>query len=192
MLRRTLFALPLLMLLAPLSAAAQSAGFDFGGKAPILLDVATIDVESTYTPPMRDPYVDHLIPVTPTDAVRLWVTARLKAGGTQGRARVIIHDASVKEQALERTSGVKGWFTKDQSEKYEGKIQVEIVVDGTSRGFGGSASALVGRSTTVEEDVSLAEREKTMLALVRDLAADLDSQVDPAIRSSLFPVVIIR
>lgn len=192
MLRRSLLALPMLMLLAPLSAAAQSAGFDFGGKAPILLDVATIDVESAYTPPMRDPHVDHLIPVTPSDAVRLWVGARLKADGSQGRARVIIRDASVKEQALERTSGVKGWFTKDQSEKYEGKIQVEIVVEGTSRGFGGSASALVGRSTTVVEDVSLAEREKTMLALVRDLANDLDAQLDPAIRSSLFPAVIIR
>jgi hypothetical protein len=178
--------------LAALPALAQGGALDFTAKDPITLDVASIEVESEYVAPMKDPNVDHLITITPSDAVRLWASQRLKAGGSQGRARVVIRDASVKEKELERTTGIKGWFTKDQSEQYDGRIQVDILVEGTARGFTGSASATVARSTSVPEDVSLAERDKTMLTLVRELATDLDSQLEPAIKANLFPVVIIQ
>ncbi|MFV3073860.1 hypothetical protein [Niveispirillum fermenti] len=193
MLRRSLLTLALATpFLSILPAAAQSAGVDFTTREPIVLDVASIEVESPYVPPMKPPNVDHLIPLTPSDSVRLWATSRLKAGGPQGRARVIIHDASVKEEDLDRTKGIRGWFTKDQSQKYAGKVQVEVVVEGTSRGYNGSVSATVARATTVAEDVTLAGREKTMLGLVRDLAADMDTELDKSIRANMFPVIIIQ
>ncbi|SNR89060.1 hypothetical protein SAMN05880556_101370 [Azospirillum sp. RU38E] len=177
---------------AALPALAQGGALDLSAKDPITLDVASIEVESEYVAPMKEPNVDHLITITPSDAVRLWASQRLKAGGSQGRARVVIRDASVREKELPRTTGIKGWFTKDQSEEYDGKLQVDIIVEGTARGFSGSVSATVTRSTSVREDVSLAERDKTMLAMVKEMAADLDRQMDPAIKSNLFPVVIIQ
>lgn len=177
---------------ATLPALAQGGALDLSAKDPITLDVASIEVESDYVAPMKEPNVDHLITITPSDAVRLWASQRLKAGGSQGRARVVIRDASVREKELPRTTGIKGWFTKDQSEEYDGRLQVDIIVEGTVRGFSGSVSATVTRSTSVREDVSLAERDKTMLAMVKEMAADLDRQMDPAIKSNLFPVVIIQ
>lgn len=192
MLRRSLLTLALATpLLAALPAAAQSI-VDFSAREPIVLDVASIEVESQYVAPMAAPNIDHELPLTPSDAVRLWASTRLKAGGPQGKARIIIKDASVKEIDLDRTKGIKGWFTKDQSQKYEGKFAVEIVVDGTARGFSGSVSAAVARSTTVAEDVTLAQREKTMTDLVRDLAGDLDVELDKSIRANMFPVIIIQ
>lgn len=188
MISRFFFALFLCTLALP--AAAQGA-LDFSTKPPITLDVASIEVESTYVAPMKEPNIDHLLPVTPSNAVRLWVSQRLKAGGSTGRARVIIHDASIIETDLKRTGGIRGWFTKDQSQKYEGRIQVEILVEGTARGFSGSSSATVTRATTVAEDVSLNEREKTMTGLVNDLTTDLDGQLEPAIRTNLFPVLVM-
>jgi hypothetical protein len=193
MLRRSLLALVVAAPLLPaLPVLAQSAGVDFTNREPIVLDVASIEVESPYVPPMKPPNVDHLLTLSPSDAVRLWASSRLKAGGTQGRARVIIQDASVKEQDLERTTGIKGWFTKDQSQKYEGRLQVEIIVDGTARGASGRVSAKVTRATTVAEDVTLDEREKTMQALVSDLAGDLDTELDKSIRANMFPVILIQ
>lgn len=192
MLRRSLLTLALATpLLAALPAAAQAI-VDFSSREPIVLDVATIEVESQYVAPMTPPNIDHELPLTPSDAVRIWASSRLKAGGPQGKARVIIKDASVKEIDLDRTKGIKGWFTKDQSQKYEGKFQVDIVVEGTSRGFTGSVSAAVARSTTVAEDVTLAQREKTMTDLVRDLSTDLDTELDKSIRTNMFPVIIIQ
>ncbi|MDG5496878.1 hypothetical protein [Niveispirillum sp. BGYR6] len=177
---------------AALPALAQGGALDLSMKDPITLDVASIEVESEYVAPMKEPNVDHLITITPSDAVRLWASQRLKAGGSQGRARVVIRDASVREKELPRTTGIKGWFTKDQSEEYDGRLQVDIIVEGSARGFSGSVSATVTRSTSVREDVSLAERDKTMLAMVKEMAADLDRQMEPAIKSNLFPVVIIQ
>lgn len=192
MLRRSLLTLALATpLLAALPAAAQAI-VDFSSREPIVLDVASIEVESQYAAPMAPPNIDHELPLTPSDAVRIWATSRLKAGGPQGRARVIIKDASVREIDLDRTKGIKGWFTKDQSQKYEGKFQVDIVVEGTSRGFTGSVSASVARSTTVAEDVTLAQRETTMNDLVRGLASDLDVELDKSIRANMFPVIIIQ
>lgn len=192
MLRRSLLTIALATpLLASLPAAAQSI-VDFSGREPIVLDVASIEVESQYVAPMVPPNIDHELPLTPSDAVRLWASTRLKAGGPQGKARVIIKDASVKEIDLDRTKGIKGWFTKDQSQKYEGKFAVDIVIEGTARGFSGSVSAAVARSTTVAEDVTLAQREKTMTDLVRDMAGDLDVELDKSIRANMFPVIIIQ
>ncbi|WP_119677321.1 hypothetical protein [Indioceanicola profundi] len=180
---------PFLFLLVAMPALAQTAGFGVADKQPITLDVASIEVDDQYVPPMRDPHVEHVIPVSPAEAVRLWTQDRLRAGGSQGTARVVIRNASVMEEPLERTGGIRGWFTKDQSERYTGRLQVEIVVE--NGGFQGTATTNVARSTTVPEDVSLAEREKVMLELVRNLARDLDSQLEPAIRQHLFPVLIL-
>lgn len=192
MLRRSLLSFALAApLLTALPVAAQSA-LDFPSREPIMLDVANIEVESQYAAPLKAPNIEHELPLTPSDAVRLWASERLKAGGTQGKARVIIKEASVREIDLDRTKGFKGWFTKDQSQKYEGKLQVDIVVEGTSRGFNGSVSAAVARSTTVAEDVTLAQREKTIGDLVHDLAGNLDVELDKSIRANLFSVIILQ
>lgn len=176
--------------LAPTAVAQQAApqGFGFQQKGAITLDVATVDVVDAYAEPMREPNVEHLLAVSPSDAVRLWAADRLKAGGGTGRAQVIIRDAAVKEVPLQRTEGVRGWFTKDQSERYDASLTVEVRVDGPG-GYSGFTTVVVGRSTTVPEDVSLAEREKAMLALVQALAADLDAKLDEAIRTNLFRAV---
>jgi hypothetical protein len=181
-----------LMLTGPLQAGAGGSpqGFSFAAKGTITLDVAQIEVISPYTPPLAAPHVEHRIAVSPSDAVRLWTADRLKAGGQNGTARIIIRDASVKETSLPRTEGVRGWFTKDQSEQYEGRLTVEIQVS-KPNGFSGTVTASTSRSTSVAEDVSLAEREQAMLALVQGLIADLDSQLDPEIKATLFPVVIL-
>ncbi|QJE74677.1 hypothetical protein HHL28_17865 [Aerophototrophica crusticola] len=188
--RRLLPALFVLLAFA-VPSLAQAPGFGFADKGPIRLDVATIEVVEEYRPPLKDPNVEHLIPVTPTAAVKLWAQDRLKAVGSQGTARLVIRDASVVEQPLERTEGVRGWFTKDQTERYSGKISVELVVQQPAKGFNGAATAAASRSTTVREDVSLAEREKVMLELVRQLATDLDGQLDATIRANLFPVLVL-
>lgn len=180
---------PVLVLFLALPALAQTAGIGFAEKAPITLDVASIEVDNQYVPPMRDPHVEHTVPVSPAEAVRLWTQDRLRAGGASGTARVVIRNASVMEEPLERTGGVRGWFTKDQSERYTGRLQVEIVVE--NPGFQGTATTSVTRSTTVPEDVSLAEREKVMLDLVRAMARDLDGQLEPAMRQHLGPVLVM-
>ena len=85
---------------------------------PIALDVAVIDVVDQSSDGMGGKHVEHLFPTAPKTAVHNWVRDRLVATGTSGSARVIINDASALEEKLKTTSGIKGVFTNDQSERY--------------------------------------------------------------------------
>jgi hypothetical protein len=166
-------------------------GFTFPDSKPILLDVATIEVDNRYVAPMQPPYIEEQLALSPADGVRLWASARLAAGGTQGVARIIIHEASMTEKPLERTKGIKGWLTKDQSERYEARVRIELVIERNARGLSGSGSAMATRSDTVPEDVTLEGRERTTLALVRNAILDLDAQMTDAIKNNLSSLIII-
>ncbi|MEA1649837.1 hypothetical protein UAJ10_12525 [Nitrospirillum sp. BR 11164] len=173
------------------SAWAQSGGFGFADETPITLNVAEIEVVNDYVSPMKPPNIEYQLQLTPAEVVRLWVQDRLKAAGSSGKARVVIKNASIVEVNLPRTTGVKGWFTTDQSQRYDGRVEVEIQVDMPAKGYAGSTSVVVTSSQSVSEDVTLNQREKTWSQLVRDMARDMDAQLAKGIRDNLFAAMIL-
>ncbi|MEA1677772.1 hypothetical protein [Nitrospirillum sp. BR 11163] len=195
--RRLFLALVLgLLVVAPVGvgarfAWAQSGGFGFADETPITLNVAEIEVVNDYVSPMKPPNIEYQLQLTPAEVVRLWVQDRLKAAGSSGKARVVIKNASIVEVNLPRTTGVKGWFTTDQSQRYDGRVEVEIQVDMPAKGYAGSTSVVVTSSQSVSEDVTLNQREKTWSQLVRDMARDMDAQLAKGIRDNLFAAMIL-
>ncbi|MDE1148826.1 MAG: hypothetical protein PW843_19845 [Azospirillaceae bacterium] len=177
--------------MASRSAMAQSGGFGFADETPITLNVAEIEVVNDYVSPMKPPNIEYQLQLTPAEVVRLWVQDRLKAAGSSGKARVIIRNASIVEVNLPRTSGVKGWFTTDQSQRYDGRLEVEIQVDMPAKSYAGSTSVVVTSSQSVAEDVTLNQREKTWAQLVRDMSHDMDAQLAKGIRDNLFAALIL-
>src|SRR5262249_58128982 len=106
----------------------------FTDQPKLRLDVATIEVVDDYHPTFQAPNVAHLFPVPPQRAAENWAHDRLEATGTTRRARVRILDASVKETELPRSQGLSATFTKEQSERYDGVIEIAIdILD--ERGF---------------------------------------------------------
>ena len=91
-----------------------------------IIDIATIDVVQLFEPPLKPPHVEHEMPIQPHMAVSRWVSDRLKPTGSSGHAKVTIRDASVIEESLKSVGGLRGAFTTEQSERYVGKIEVEI------------------------------------------------------------------
>ncbi len=156
-------------------------------KGVIALNVANIDIVDQYRPPQAKPNVDHLVPIPPIRAVHDWATGRLRAVGTGGSVQVIILDASIVEVQLPKTQGIKGWFTTDQSQRYDGRIEVKVV--GAEGGFSGYAQAAASRSITVPEDISLAGREDTWTTLVAQMVEDLDNRLEPGIKDGLGPLL---
>lgn len=181
-------------LLAPLAlvrpALAQSGGFGFSATAPIVLDVAEVEVVETYVAPLKPPNIEHTLSVTPAESVRLWVQARLKAGGTVGKARVTIRQASIVEVQLPRTTGIRGWFTTDQSQRYDGTLSVSIQIDQPNKNFIGSTESVVTSSKSVSEDTTLDQRQATWDGMVHDMARDLDGQLSQGIRANLGDVIL--
>lgn len=164
---------------------------DFSNFGPILLNAGTIDVVDAYRP-VGGKHVENRSAVPPAEAVRRWAAERLQAAGGTGRVRVTIRDASIVEVPLPTKKGITGYFTNDQAQRYDGRIEVEItgeVPDTGNGGFRGVTRSTVTHSTTVAENISLADREATFLDITRRMMEDLNARLDAGIRKDLAPMV---
>jgi hypothetical protein len=168
----------------------QARQISFANLAPISFDVAKIEVVQQYQPPQVSPNVDHLTPVQPSDAIRRWANERLRAMGGSGTIHVIIKDASITETHLAGTTGVRGAFTTDQSERYDGRLSVDLVVEVPSRRFQGYTGATVARTISVPENVSLQGREDAWHSLVERMMADLNAKLEEGIDGNLTAVTL--
>jgi hypothetical protein len=168
----------------------QARQISFANLAPISFDVARIEVVQQYQPPQVAPNVDHLTPVQPADAIRRWANDRVRAMGSSGTMRVIIKDASITETHLKPTTGVRGALTTDQSERYDGRLSVDLVVEVPSRRFQGYTGATVARTISVPEDVSLQGREDAWHSLVERMMADLNAKLEEGIDGNLTAVTL--
>jgi len=150
--------------------------------APIRLDAVRVDVVEEYKSIGARPYVEHEFPQRPAAVAARWATDRLHAVGTSNIVRVTILKGSVVEVPLARTSGVKGVFTIDQSEKYDGALSVRIEIigpDGRQLAYV-TSQATVSRS--VSEDITLADREKTWFRMTEAMMNELNLSLERQIR----------
>lgn len=162
----------------------------FEDRPPIALDVADIQVVQRYRPSGTPPNVETQMPDSPGEIVARWAATRLAPVGTAGAARVIVEEASVVEEALARTGGIRGVFTLDQSERYTLTLAVRIEAENPARGLSGFARSVARRSTTVAENASLAQRETAWFKLLEETARDLDRQLEANLRGNLSALVV--
>ena len=157
--------------------------------APIQINVATVDVVREYVSPGVKPNVEQLFPLLPAAVVERWARDRLRPVGTEGVARVVIKQASVVEMPLPRTQGVRGALTTDQSERYDGVLEVTIEASRRSDGRRAMVSSRAMRSRTVPEDITLNDREKVWFELTEALMNDLNASLERQIYDNFGPFV---
>jgi hypothetical protein len=162
----------------------------FADRGPIVLDVGAVEIRSSFAPSFADPDVEHLFPIPPQRAAERWARDRLVA---HGGGRIVIYDvktARVVEKPLSETGGVAGLFKSDQEARYTAVLEVEMRIvepDGRQAGF---VSARAERARTVEEGVTLAQREAIWYAMTKQLTDDLDPVLERNIRANLGAFVV--
>ena len=169
----------------------EFAEITFRHVSPIRLDVREIEIQFHYRPPNQDPNVDHRFPVPPMDATARWARDRLEAAGPTRRARFIIGNAAVTETRLETKGGVTGALTIDQSERYDGRIEVELQIIADDGTIEGAITTQITRSVTTAEDLTLNERERRWYRMTEDMMKDLDAQLDRTIKQHLFRFILL-
>lgn len=164
---------------------------DFSQRGAIVLNAATVGFVDA-TRPSGAVHVESRAPTPPLEAVRQWTAQRLQAAGQSGTVRVIVKDASIVEVPLPRTGGITGYFTRDQAQRYEGRLEVEVHGEqpGATGIFRAFTQAVATQSTTVPENISLAAREAALQELTRRMAEDIDARLDAGIRRDLAPMVV--
>lgn len=151
----------------------------------ITLGVARIEIVDNFTPPSDPGHIESRMPVSPEEALRSWARDRLQVNGVSGVARFIIENASVVETELPRTKGLKGVFTKDQSQRYDANVNVEVRLEGVPRVTQAYAQAAISRYQTVPEDATINTREDAWFKLTEQVMKDFDPQMSASIRKHL-------
>ena len=163
----------------------------YSEKPPIRLDVRDIEIQRAYQPPNAAPNVDHLFPVPPAAGAQLWAADRLKAAGPLRRARFIVREAPVIEIPLERSSGLTGTFTIEQSERYEARLVAEVQILAEDGGIEASVTAEISHHRTVPENVTLNERIQVWHEMTRTLLDEMDRQLDAVIKAELYKYLLL-
>ncbi|SDH83644.1 hypothetical protein [Roseospirillum parvum] len=160
----------------------------FDHLEPITLAASELLVESTFEPSFEPPHVEHLFPQPPEKVARTWARDRLKPDGEgDGFIRVLIRDASAVEEVLDRSSGLKGALTTEQSERYTVTLDLAVQILDSRRIMRAEATARGSRTRTVAEDASLNEREQVWFEMTETLIQALNKDLEAAISTHLAP-----
>ena len=151
----------------------------------IHMAVSDISIERRYVSPLTAPYAEHRIPLSPQSVMERWPGDRMVQVGGDARAKYIIVDARVMEQALDTGGNITAVFTNEQALRYEAVAEAILEVSSNDGLSQGSASARVTRSITIPENATLNERDKILFELVSSLMRDFDVQMELKIRTHL-------
>lgn len=154
---------------------------------PYVFNVGKVEVVSRFAAPLRAPHVEHLLPFMVQAAAMNWGRDRIQAGGDQGgTVTFMVEDASAVEVPLEKQKeGVEGYFTDEQSERYDMKVKVKIQVRSSDGRSTGSVVAHAVRTQTVAEDSTLDERERVWFAMTEALMKELNATLEANIPKHL-------
>jgi len=147
----------------------------------ISLSVSKVEVVNKYQPKFKKPNVESEFPILPSVALRNWFNDRLSASGGSDFIRATVLNASVVEVPLKRRDGIRGIFTRDQTERYDAVLSAKIEIFDSLGVLKGTVSSKAKNSQTVAEGTTLAKRELiwfTMLeAMMKDLNRSLENQI---------------
>ncbi|ANK82469.1 MAG: hypothetical protein TEF_18000 [Rhizobiales bacterium NRL2] len=155
---------------------------------PIRLDAAALDVRQPFVAPGQPPNIEHLLPTPPARVAANWARDRLRAAGSGGQATYAILDASITETDLATDKSLQALFKTQQGSRFAGRIEVRIdVANARGRGF---AHAVVERSQTVRDDLTLNERDVVLVEFVEQMGRDLNRRLEDEIAEHLGDFVL--
>jgi len=145
---------------------------------PFRLDVARVQIVDGYqADPTND--IGSQFPEQPAVVARQWGEDRLLAVGSQGEAIYTIRVAKAIQTPLRRSTGVTGMTHKEQSDRYDLAITVNLEL--RAGGKSGAVTAQAARSQTVREDMTLNQREGVLFKLLDVTMRDVNAQMEKVI-----------
>ncbi|TAL03430.1 MAG: hypothetical protein EPO08_04275 [Rhodospirillaceae bacterium] len=155
-------------------------------QTAIPVDASSVDVRITDTSPRDYPYVGSRAPIPYDQAIRAWAAQRFTLTGQSVNAlRVTLRQGTITEKLLPITTGISGWFKKEQGAEYQGTLDVEIAVVGPNGNVLGTADAKSWASESVVENATQADKEKAWMNVTKTTFDNLDRDIIPTMRKTM-------
>ena len=154
---------------------------------PLNFAVETVEIKNRYKAPNDPAYIENGLSTSPASAIRTWAKERLKPVGNVGSGKllIVINQASVRKYDLKLDTSFKGTFTKQQSNRYDVKIDVALELFDSNGKKVGFSAAQATRSTSTLEDISLNERDRRWLEMTEKIMEDFNREIEANIRQYL-------
>ncbi len=180
-------ALPVLGACTELPPPPQFPPISFAPRGTFRFEASRVEVAVEYQAPLAPPNVEHLFARTPEATLRLWAAERLAASGRGERfVRFVVLDARVTETNLPRTQGIRGTFTTEPAQRYDGRIECAVEIRQQRGNFrDGIATAAAVRQRSVLDNISLNDRERVWYEMTRDMMADIDAELSRQVEATL-------
>ncbi len=159
----------------------------FSSLPPYELNVGRIEVVSDFKSDGKYPHIEYDMPLSPEDALKRWVQARLHPIGRTGTLRVVIHDASATEVALKTDHGFTGLFKKEQAARVQMTLNVSLQMLDDRQFVVAEVTGKSERDRTRPEGQTLNQRDQVLYSMVDDLLMGFNAQVDPNIGQIFTP-----
>ncbi len=150
----------------------------FSHYQPIYMAVSNIETIKEYKSPAKPPYVEHLLPYSPTEAMEIWVKDRLRVVGGDPAMQIIIKDASVVSKELPKPPGFKGLITNSQDKEYKARLEVEMRIYGQKAMSEASIRVAAERTITVAVNASVDQRQVIFRKMISDLMETINSEAE--------------
>lgn len=157
---------------------------------PIPMRVGSVETRVTWQMPSGNGHIEGEMPIDPVATAARWGDDRIQATGGAGRAIVEVREMSVVETKLATTSGVRGAFTTDQSERYDMRLVMRVAAEDPTTGATAETTISAQRSQTVLEGITLAEREGIWYAMIEKLMTDMDASLTQAVQNEMSAFVL--
>ena len=106
------------------------------------------------------------------------------SGGNIDPAKLVtVLEGGVVEVPLKKSTGIRGAFTIDQSERYDAVLAVKIQIFRENGSEAAMVSSRAERSRSVAEDISPYAREKLWFAMTEAMMNDLNADLERQIRT---------
>lgn len=156
---------------------------------PFHMAVSSIEFVEEYKSPMRAPYVEHLMPISPMDAMRSWIRDRMIVAGGDKTMQVIVKEASVQETDLSRPLSMSTVFAGGEDAYYEAKLVVVMRIYGLEPMAEAEVEISATRNLTLAENASLSSRNEAFRKMINDLMATANAQLEKNIYQYMSPYI---
>ena len=147
--------------------------------------VEIVDDTGAEQPGMADAFA-----TPPDQALRNWAALRLQeTGGRPGLLRFHMTTAQAERRSLDGTPGIKGWFTRDQTERVAITLAGRLEALRNDGSLIASASARAASHRTFDEKTTPAERRAGLDELLAATVAAFDREMQARVREDMDSVL---
>ena len=150
---------------------------NFTHLQPIAFYVSNIDIVDEYKSPMHEPNVEHLVPISPVEAMHIWVKDRIRSVGADKTLQIIIKDASIISSPVKTPGG----DTDDRIRRYDARLEVEMRIYGSDAMSEANVTVVSTQMITLSDSTSLDARKRIFYRMVYDLMESMNAELEKQI-----------